>query len=303
GQRAAGGAGRRCGGRPPVDGLRARRRARAHAADQRRRRTRGDERRRQGVRQAGRGRAARRRRPVGTLGGVETRLRRPLSGERVHFVAIGGVGMAALAELLVEMGYTVSGSDLKQSRTVSRLLELGADVKVGPHRAHYADHADHVVFSNAVRSDNPEVARGRETGAEVMTRAQLLGRLVDAGRGVAVTGTHGKTTTSSMVARVLAGTGFEPSFIIGGDLNDVGTGAALGASDIVVAEADEAFGSFLEVHPEIAVVTSIDRDHLEHYEGQSDIDDAFVSFLEGRRGWAVLCADDAGIARIRGRIT
>jgi UDP-N-acetylmuramate--alanine ligase len=200
------------------------------------------------------------------------------------------------------MGYTVSGSDLKQSRTVSRLLELGADVKVGPHRAHYADHADHVVFSNAVRSDNPEVARARDMGAEVLTRAELLGRVVDAGRGVAVTGTHGKTTTSSMVARVLAGTGFDPSFIIGGDLNDVGSGASLGASDIVVAEADEAFGSFLEIHPDIAVVTSIDRDHLEHYEDQSAIDDAFVSFLDGRRGWAVLCADDPGIRRVRARV-
>jgi len=236
---------------------------------------------------------------------VETRLKRPLSGQHVHFVAIGGVGMAALAELLIGMGYTVSGSDLKESRTVSRLLELGADIKVGPHRAHYADGADHVVFSNAVRPDNAEVARGQQTGAEVLTRAQLLGRLVDAGRGVAVTGTHGKTTTSSMIARVLDSAGFEPSFIIGGDLNDVGSGAALGTSDILVAEADEAFGSFLEIHPEIAVVTSIDRDHLEHYEDQAEIDEAFVTFLEGRRtrGWAVLCADDPGIRRVRSKIT
>jgi UDP-N-acetylmuramate--alanine ligase len=232
------------------------------------------------------------------------KLRRPLQGEHVHFVAIGGVGMAALAELLIGMGYTVSGSDLKHSRTVARLLSLGADVKVGRHQAFYADGADHVVYSNAVRSDNPEIARGRELGAEVLTRAQLLGRLVDAGRGVAITGTHGKTTTSSMVARVLDGTGFDPSFIIGGDLNDVGSGAALGTSDIVVAEADEAFGSFLELHPEIAVVTSIDRDHLEHYQDQAEIDDAFVSFINGRRenGWAVLCTDDPGVRRIRHRV-
>jgi UDP-N-acetylmuramate--alanine ligase len=232
------------------------------------------------------------------------KLSRPLQGEHVHFVAIGGVGMAALAELLIGMGYTVSGSDLKHSRSVDRLLSLGADVKVGRHQAFYADGADHVVYSNAVRSDNPEVARGRELGAEVLTRAELLGRLVDAGRGVAITGTHGKTTTSSMVARVLDGTGFDPSFIIGGDLNDVGSGAALGTSDIVVAEADEAFGSFLELHPEIAVVTSIDRDHLEHYEDQAQIDEAFVSFVNGRRenGWAVLCTDDAGVRRIRGRV-
>jgi UDP-N-acetylmuramate--alanine ligase len=159
-----------------------------------------------------------------------------------------------------------------------------------------------VIFSNAVRSDNPEVARAREVGAEVLSRAQLLGRLVDAGRGVAVTGTHGKTTTSSMIASVLAASGFEPSFIIGGDLNDVGSGAALGRSDIVVAEADEAFASFLEVRPEIAVVTSIDRDHLEHYEDQRDIDETFVRFLAGRHSWAVLCADDPGIRRIRSRV-
>ena len=235
---------------------------------------------------------------------MQTKLKRPLAGTRVHFVAIGGVGMAALAELLIEMGYAVSGSDLKHSRTVARLLTLGADVNVGPHRAAYVDGAHHVVFSNAVRDDNPEVAHGREMGAEVLSRAELLGRLLDAGRGVAVTGTHGKTTTSSMVARVLDGAGFDPSFIIGGDLNDVGTGAALGRSDIVVAEADEAFGSFLEVHPEVAVVTSIDRDHLEHYRDQREIDDAFARFLSGRRpgGWAVLCADDQGIERVRARI-
>jgi UDP-N-acetylmuramate--alanine ligase len=223
----------------------------------------------------------------------------------VHFVAIGGVGMAALAELLMGMGYTVSGSDLMVSRTVERLLDLGADVKVGSHRADFVDGAEHVIFSNAVREDNPEVARAREVGAEVLSRAQLLGRLVDAGRGVAVTGTHGKTTTSSMIAAVLAATGFEPSFIIGGDLNDVGSGAALGRSDVVVAEADEAFASFLEVRPEIAVVTSIDRDHLEHYVDQSDIDETFVRFLAGRRpgGWAILCADDPGIRRIRARVS
>jgi UDP-N-acetylmuramate--alanine ligase len=233
---------------------------------------------------------------------VHEQLKRPLPGRHVHFVAIGGVGMAALAELLMAMGYVVSGSDLKHSRTVSRLIGLGADVRVGPHRGHYADGADHVVFSNAVRSDNPEVARARELGIDALSRAQLLGRVVDAGRGVAVTGTHGKTTTASMVARVLQGTGFDPSFIIGGDLNDVGSGAALGAGDVVVAEADEAFGSFLEVHPEIAVVTSIDRDHLEHYEDQPGIDDAFVTFLAGRRSWAVLCAEDPGVRRIRSRV-
>lgn len=235
---------------------------------------------------------------------METTLRRPVTGERVHFVGVGGVGMGALAELLTGMGYTISGSDLKRSPTVDRLLAHGTTVHVGAHRAEYVDGADHVIVSNAVRPDNPEVVRARDEGVEVLSRAQLLGRIFDAGRGIAVTGTHGKTTTSSMIARALVGAGFDPSFIIGGDLNDVGSGAALGRSDIVVAEADEAYGSFLELRPELAVVTNIDRDHLEHYEGQSDIDDAFVAFLDGRRpdGWAVVCNDDPGVRRVRDRI-
>lgn len=236
---------------------------------------------------------------------MDTRLAHPLSGTRVHFVGIGGLGMAALAELLMGMGYTVSGSDLKPSPAVSRLVELGADVMVGAHRASYADGADHVIVSNAVPHDNPEVLRGTEIGAEVLQRAELLARIVDAGRGVAVTGTHGKTTTASMVARAFEGAGLEPSFVIGGDLNDVGSGAALGSSDVVVVEADEAFGSFLTLHPELALVTSIDEDHHDHYAGQSEIDDAFVRFLSQRRtgGWAVVCGDDEGVRRIRDRIT
>lgn len=235
---------------------------------------------------------------------MDTKLGHPLPGSHVHFVGIGGVGMAALAELLMGLGYTVSGSDLKPSRTVSRLLSIGADVKVGSHRAGYVDGADHVIVSNAVAADNPEVVRGREIGIEVLSRAELLGRILSAGRGVAVTGTHGKTTTASMLARALDAAGFEPSFLIGGDLNDVGSGAALGASDIVVAEADEAFGSFLALTPDLAVVTNVDRDHLEYYEGQGAIDEAFLEFLGRRRpgGWAVVCVEDEGVRRILDRV-
>jgi UDP-N-acetylmuramate--alanine ligase len=236
---------------------------------------------------------------------VPTKLKRPLDGRRVHFVGIGGVGMAALAELLLVLGYEVSGSDLKSSRTVQRLIGLGIPVRVGPHLASSAIGADHVVVTAAVPTNNPEVEAARSTGAEVLSRAQLLGRMLDAGRGVAVTGTHGKTTTASMLARALDAAGFEPSFLIGGDLNDVGSGAALGASDLIVAEADEAFGSFLELRPELALVTNIDLDHLEFYEDQAAIDDAFVRFLDQRRegGTAVLCADDEGIQRITGRVS
>ncbi len=235
---------------------------------------------------------------------MRSELGRPLAGRRVHFVGIGGVGMAALAELLMELGYEISGSDIKPSRTVQRLLERGATIDVGRHSAEHLHDADHVIFSNAVARSNPEMEEARSRGIEILSRAQLLGRVFDAGRGVAVTGTHGKTTTSSMVARVLREVGFEPSFLIGGDLNDVGSGAGLGASDLVVAEADEAFGSFLELRPELALVTNIDLDHLEHYAGQEAIDDAFATFLDQRRegGWAVMCGDDPGVRRLLPRV-
>jgi UDP-N-acetylmuramate--alanine ligase len=231
-------------------------------------------------------------------------LGRPLTGRHVHFVGIGGVGMAALAELLMELGYEISGSDIKLSRTVQRLIDRGASIDVGRHSAEHLRAPDHVVYNAAVARSNPEVEAARERGIDVMSRAQLLGRVFDAGRGVAVTGTHGKTTTSSMLAHALRDTGFDPSFLIGGDLNDVGSGAALGSSDLVVAEADEAFGSFLELRAELAVVTNIDLDHLEHYADQAAIDDAFATFLDKRHGggWAILCGDDPGIRRLLPRV-
>lgn len=235
---------------------------------------------------------------------MSTKLRMPLAGRRVHFVAIGGVGMAALAELLLLLGYDVSGSDLKSSRTVQRLLGLGVPVRVGTHVAESAARADHVVVSNAVPSNNPEIVAAQDAGADVLSRAELLGRIFEAGRGVAVTGTHGKTTTASMLAHTLESAGFDPSYLIGGDLNDIGSGARLGASDLVVAEADEAFGSFLELQAHLALVTNVDLDHLEHYEDQDEIDEAFITFLEQRHegGTAVLCADDPGIKRIAAKV-
>lgn len=222
----------------------------------------------------------------------------------MHFVGIGGVGMAALAELLIALEYEVTGSDLKSSRTVERLIELGVSVSVGRHRTEHVRGAEHVIVSNAVPPDNPEVLAAEHMEAEVLSRAVLLARVFDAGRGVAVSGTHGKTTTSSMLARALGVAGLAPSFLIGGDLNDVGSGAGLGASDLVVAEADEAFGSFLELQPELALVTNVDSDHLDYYEDQDAIDEAFVEFFDRRRegGAAVVCADDAGIQRILPRV-
>jgi UDP-N-acetylmuramate--alanine ligase len=235
---------------------------------------------------------------------VITKLGRPLDGNRIHFVAIGGVGMAALAELLDGLGYTVTGSDLKASRTVQRLRRLGVPVVVGSHRAESVGDADHVVYSAAVPPDNAELVTARARGIDTLSRAELLGLIFDAGRGIAVAGTHGKTTTSSMLARALGEAGFEPSFLIGGDLNDVGSGAGLGASDLVVAEADEFSGSFLKLHAELAVVTNVDKDHLDFFADQQAIDDSFATFLDGRRegGTAVLCADDAGVQRVMPRI-
>lgn len=223
----------------------------------------------------------------------------------MHFVGIGGAGMAALAELLLQMGFEVSGSDLKESRTTRRLAELGAEVHTGSHEASTVEGADHVIVSAAVRGRNAEVGRAEELGLECLSRAELLGRVFDAGRGVGVSGTHGKTTTASMLASVLEAGGFGPSFVVGGDLNDVGSGAGLGSGDLVVAEADEAYGSFLHLRSELVVVTNVDVDHLDHYEGQDAIDEAFVRFCESRRdgGPVVLCTDDPGIRRIAPRLS
>lgn len=235
---------------------------------------------------------------------MDTKLRRPLAGDRLHFVGLGGVGMAALAELLHAYGYEISGSDLKASRTVQRLRQRGVPVHVGAHGAENVGAADHVIVSAAVSPDNVEVVEAHNRRIEVLSRAQLLGRIFEAGRGVAVAGTHGKTTTSSMLARALEAAGFEPSFLIGGDLTDVGSGAALGRSDLVVAEADEFSGSFLELRPELALVTNVDRDHLDFFDDLDAIDDAFVRFLDGRRegGTAVVCAADDGVKRILSRV-
>lgn len=235
---------------------------------------------------------------------MNTRLRRPLQGAAVHFVGIGGAGMAALAELLLDLTYLVSGSDLKASRVTARLERRGARVAIGAHRPENVEGAEHVIVSAAVPASNPEVAHARSIGAEVISRAELLGRIFRAGRGVGVAGTHGKTTTASMLARVLEAAGASPSFVIGGDLNDVGSGAHLGASNVVVAEADEAYGSFLHLHPELALVTNVDRDHLDHYTDQAAIDEAFLTFLDQRieGGTAVLCVEDAGARRILARV-
>ena len=215
--------------------------------------------------------------------------------KRVHFVGIGGAGMSGIAEVLANQGYRVSGSDLAENAATRRLRSLGVDVTLG-HRAANADGADAVVVSTAVGTDNPEVLAARERGVPIVPRALMLAELMRLKQGIAVAGTHGKTTTTSLIASVLAEGGLDPTFVIGGRLLAADANARLGTGDFLVAEADESDASFLYLSPVIAVVTNIDADHLETY-GQDfgKLKRAFVDFIQRLPfyGVAVLCIDDA----------
>lgn len=220
------------------------------------------------------------------------------SFSRVHFIGIGGVGMSGIAEVLVTLGYQVSGSDLGDNATTRRLTALGALV----HRGHAAEHlaeVDVVVVSSAIGPDNPELQAARSRRIPVVPRAEMLAELMRFRRGIAVAGTHGKTTTTSLLASVLAEGGLDPTFVIGGQLLSAGVNARLGSGQWLVAEADESDGSFLRLSPLIAVVTNIDADHLENYGGDFDqVQAAFSEFLHRLPfyGLAVLCIDDPEVA-------
>jgi len=217
---------------------------------------------------------------------------------RVHFVGIGGVGMSGIAEVLCNLGYSVSGSDKAENAATRRLAGLGARIDRGHDAAHVAD-VDVLVVSSAIRIDNPEVAAARERRIPVVPRAEMLSELMRFRRGIAVAGTHGKTTTTSLTASVLAEAGLDPTFVIGGQLIAAGSHARLGTGEYLVAEADESDGSFLLLSPVIAVVTNIDADHLENYDGDFDrVRKAFADFLHRLPfyGVAVLCIDDAEVA-------
>src|SRR5512135_2217788 len=194
---------------------------------------------------------------------------------KVHFVGIGGIGMSGIAEVLLNLGYRVSGSDLTESETTLRLRNLGAEVCLG-HRAENLKEADVVVTSSAVRKDNPEVRAAHERLIPVIPRAEMLAELMRMKHGIAVAGTHGKTTTTSMIATVLAQAGLDPTAVIGGRLNRFGSNAKLGQGDLLVAEADESDGSFLKLSPTIAIVTNIDPEHLDHYRDLEEIQSAFL---------------------------
>ncbi|WP_245960814.1 UDP-N-acetylmuramate--L-alanine ligase [Wenzhouxiangella sediminis] len=218
----------------------------------------------------------------------------------IHLVGIGGAGMCGIAEVLLNLGFEVTGSDLQASTTVSRLQEQGAEIRIG-HATENLGDADVVVVSGAVPEDNPEVIAARERRIPVIARAEMLGELMRFRQGIAVAGTHGKTTTTSLVATLLAEGGLDPTFIVGGLVNAFGTGARLGEGRYIVAEADESDGSFLKLQPVISVITNIDRDHLDAYQGSFDqLQRAFLEFLHHLPffGVAVLCIDDAHVAEL-----
>ncbi|OGA72204.1 MAG: UDP-N-acetylmuramate--L-alanine ligase [Betaproteobacteria bacterium RIFCSPLOWO2_12_FULL_66_14] len=220
--------------------------------------------------------------------------------KRIHFVGIGGSGMSGIAEVLVNLGYRVSGSDLAASAATERLSSLGATLSFGHARENVAD-ADVVVISTAVKSDNPEVMAARQRRIPVVPRALMLAELMRLRQGIAVAGTHGKTTTTSLVASVLAEAGLDPTYVIGGRLTASASNARLGAGEFIVVEADESDASFLHLQPMIAVVTNIDADHMETYQHDfARLKQAFVDFLQNLPfyGRAVLCADDANVREI-----
>lgn len=223
--------------------------------------------------------------------------------QKLHFVGIGGIGMSGIAELLINLGYRVSGSDLKQSAVTGRLAALGGKIHIG-HRAENVAGADVVVISSAVRLNNVEVVEAKRLQIPVIPRAEMLAELMRLKYGIAVAGAHGKTTTASMVATVLVNGGFDPTAVIGGRLNAFGSNAKLGKGDFLVAEADESDGSFLKLSPTIAVVTNIDREHLDHYKDLSEIQDAFVAFMNKVPfyGAAVLCLDGPNVQAVIPRV-
>jgi UDP-N-acetylmuramate--alanine ligase len=219
---------------------------------------------------------------------------------RIHFIGIGGAGMSGIAEVLINQGYEISGSDIKSSSVTARLEQKGARIFIG-HEAGNVEGSDVVVNSSAVNSTNPEIIRARELRIPIVRRAEMLGELMRYRHGIAVAGTHGKTTTTSLMASVLAAAKQDPTFIIGGLVNSTGTNAQLGASRYLVAEADESDASFLHLQPMVAIVTNIDADHMETYGGDfSKLKKTFVDFLHNLPfyGLAVLCGDDPVIRDI-----
>jgi len=237
-----------------------------------------------------------------TNSGVQNWMRRI---DHVHFVGIGGVGMGGIAEVMVNLGYSVSGSDTGRNALVERLESLGARVFRG-HEEKNVEGVDVVVVSSAISEDNPEVAVARQKRIPVIRRAEMLGELMRFKQGIAVAGTHGKTTTTSLIASLLTEGGMDPTYVIGGKLNSSSTNAYLGQSEWLVAEADESDASFLSLQPVIAIVTNVDADHLSSYENDFErLKGAFVEFIQHLPfyGLAVMCIDDNTVRELLDRIS
>ena len=223
--------------------------------------------------------------------------------QRIHLVGIGGSGMSGIAEVLLSSGYAVSGSDLKQSPVTERLRKLGAKIFEG-HQAENVHGAHVVVISSAVRPDNVEVVEAQKLKIPVIPRAEMLAELMRLKYGIAVAGAHGKTTTTSMVAAVLAAAGLDPTFVVGGRVNHAGSNAGVGQSEYMVVEADESDRSFLLLAPVVAVVTTIDREHLDHYHSLEEIQDVFLQFVNRVPfyGTVILCLDEPNVQAILPRV-
>ena len=220
--------------------------------------------------------------------------------QRIHFIGIGGTGMGPLAKIFLEMGWQVSGSDLKNSETTQYLQRLGARIALG-HKAEHIDGADHVVYSSAIPKTNPEYLAAVERNLQLYHRSELVAKLLNEGRGVAVGGAHGKSTTTSMIAWILEKAGLDPVVLIGAHFEPFGPGAKFGRGGVVVAEADESDRSFLRYHPEIAIVTSIEADHLENYNGDfTELVNTYRQFLHNTKpnGVQILCIDDQQVRSI-----
>ncbi|MDQ2925249.1 MAG: UDP-N-acetylmuramate--L-alanine ligase, partial [Acidobacteriota bacterium] len=222
---------------------------------------------------------------------------------QIHFIGIGGIGMSGIAEILLTMGYAVSGSDLRASAVTERLEDLGAIVYSG-HAAPNVIASDVVVTSTAVARDNPEVVEARRRKIPVIQRAEMLAELMRLKYGIAIAGMHGKTTTTSMIAAVLAGGGLDPTVVVGGRIDAMGSNARLGRSQYLVAEADESDRSFLKLPPILAVVTNLDREHMDTYRDMADVEDAFVEFMEKVPfyGAVTACVDNAMLRAMLPRV-
>jgi UDP-N-acetylmuramate--alanine ligase len=223
--------------------------------------------------------------------------------QHIHLVGIGGSGMSGIAEVLLTLGYKVTGSDVAYSESIRRLEELGGTVYIG-HQESNMEGAQVVVVSSAIANSNPEIRAARAKVIPVIPRAEMLAELMRLKFGIAIAGAHGKTTTTSMVASILAQAGLDPTFVIGGKVNAMGTHARLGRSDLLIAEADESDGSFLRLSPSIVVVTNMDREHLDHYGNMEGLQEAFLEFINKIPfyGVAIVCADDPWIRGLLPRV-